>query len=164
MIRSFMIALAVASAAQSASAATFLFRGQIASREACRDQGFFSSSQCRKVALGQNRDCTVSLATDSRGNLTALQVSSRAWVEAGDHRREGLSGRLTKPYLRQSDFVAYNSKIDRDTSVEVKISGTRVLGAYVFTNHVQGKNGTGENVRAFNQYFCTNLSPAKQAR
>ncbi|MBX3041079.1 MAG: hypothetical protein KF789_10275 [Bdellovibrionaceae bacterium] len=163
MTRSFLIALLLGLSAQSAFAGHFIFRGKIASRETCLDQGVFSSSKCSPAALGKKRDCTVSLTTDYRGNLRSIQIASPAWVETGDHRKESLSGSLTSPYLYKDDFVAYITKLDQETSAEVKISGTRVLGAYIYTNHVQSRNAKKAATRTFNQYFCTNLSLVKQA-
>ncbi|HRO68336.1 MAG TPA: hypothetical protein PL182_12275 [Pseudobdellovibrionaceae bacterium] len=162
MTRSLLIGLLIVSAAQAASAASFVFRGKIVSREICKDEGLFSQSRCKRADLGKNRECLVTVKTDSRENLNAIQIASPAWVEAGDHRRTALNGRLDRPYLYKDDFVAYNTKIDRDTSAEVKVSGNRVLGVYVFTKHVHGKNSRGEETRAFNQYFCANLQPSKR--
>lgn len=146
--------------AQGAWAETMIFHGTVAARKQCADTGgvFATDLGCKKLSLNQ-RACAVALNV-SQGEIQTMQVEVPEAFNTGDARKAQYTVSVTKPYLYRDGFHAYMLKMDKESSIEVKIAsnGTgKVLAANMYFDHEFAKDGT----RTYKQYECRNLKRVK---
>lgn len=133
-----------------------VYKGTLSSRQQCRDSGgaFATDLGCKKLAL-QNRDCAVGVNVDSQGNYRQVQVEIPAAVQNGEVSQQVMSASLSSPYVYTASFNAYMAKLNRTSSMELKVSSRKggVLAANVYVDHQFAANGE----RTYIQYECRNL-------
>lgn len=157
--RALLLQAIVALFAVGTQAETMVFHGRVAARKQCADTGgvFATDLGCKKLALSQ-KECAVALNV-SNGEVHSMQVEVPEAYSTGDARKAQYTVSVTKPYLYKDNFHAYMLKMDKSSSVEVKIENGvgRVLAANMYYDHQFAQDGT----RTYKQYECRSLKRVK---
>lgn len=145
-----------------AQAETMVFHGTLASRQLCKDSGagiFAKELGCKKMAVSQ-KACAVAVDISGR-EINRMQVEVPEAYANGDAVRAMYDTSVSaRPYLYQQGFMAYNVKLDRVSSSEVKVASDgsgRVLAVNMYFDHQFAQDGT----RTYKQYECRGLKRVK---